>query len=78
MAAATSRLGLATARRELANTRRQLAGRWGAKSADFDSVSGNLDVHPTPAAPDEYLVKVGAHPSVARWDAETAKRRAPW
>ena len=76
VAAATARIGLATAVRELANARRQLAGRWGAKGADFDSVSGNLESHPAPAAPGEYLGRLDAHPSVARWDAETAKRRA--
>ena len=76
VATATARLGLATAVRELANARRQLAGRWGAKGADFDSVSGNLEAHPAPAASGEYLGRLGAHPSVARWDAETAKRHA--
>ena len=76
VAVATARLGLATAVRELANTRRQLAGRWGAKNADFDSVAGNLETHPVPASSGEYLARTGTHPSVARWDAETAKRRA--
>ena len=76
VAAATARLGLATALRGLANARRQLAGRWGAKGADFESVVGNLDAHPAPAAAGDYLGKMDAHPSVARWDAETAKRRA--
>ncbi len=76
VATATARLGLATAVRELSNARRQLAGRWGAKGADFDSVIGNLEAHPKPASAGEYLGRLGAHPSVARWDAETAKRRA--
>ena len=76
VAVATARLGLATATRELANARRQLAGRWGARSADFDSVSGNLESHPVPASVGTYLAKLGAHPSIARWDAETAKRHA--
>ena len=76
VAAAAARLGLATAVRELANARRELAGRWGAKGADFDSVAGNLEAHPAPPASGEYLAKAGAHPSLARWDAETAKRRA--
>lgn len=76
VAAATARLALATAVRELANARRQLAGRWGAKGADFDSVTGTLESHPAPASAGTYLARLEAHPSLARWDAETAKRHA--
>ena len=67
---------LSAARRDLAQASARLAALWGATSARFSSLAGNLDRGP--ALPDlpTLSARLAQNPALARFDAETDGRRA--
>lgn len=76
VALAASRISVQRARRMLEVDRIRLATSWGAESAVFDSVEG--DLHATPPLPlfDALQQRLSDNPEIARWAAEIAQRDA--
>lgn len=76
VALATSRIERAQAQRELAARRRALAALWGAKTAAFGRVEGQLDAL-APVPPEGALTGFLAdNPELARWGTERRQREA--
>ena len=76
VAVASARIGLEQAKHDLTAARRKLASKWGATQPDFGSAVGDLERLSEPPAFGIYLSRLSANPSIARWAAETDKRRA--
>lgn len=75
-AVANARIEAQQAARDLATARLRLAASWGARTARFASVVGDLEaLPPTPTFP-TLVARLDDNPTVARFDAETAQRRA--
>lgn len=76
VALATARIEVQRARRLLEADRVRLSTLWGAESAAFDAVDGDLNA--TPALPlfDALQQRLSENPEVARWAAEIAQRDA--
>ena len=76
VAVASARIGLEQAKRDLAAARRRLATNWGARQPDFGSVAGDLERIAEPPGFGGLLSGLQGNPTLARWQAETNKRRA--
>jgi len=76
VALATAQIGVEQARRDLAAARRVLATQWGAKTATFSEVSGDLGRRPPLPSFNALNEKLSQHPLLARWDAERDMRAA--
>lgn len=76
VAIASARIGLEQAKRDLAAARRRLATNWGARQPDFGSVAGDLERIAEPPGFGGLLSGLQGNPTLARWQAETNKRRA--
>ena len=76
VALATAQVGVEQARRELSAARRALATQWGAKSATFSEVTGNIDRQPSLPTFASAFAKLSRHPLITRWDAEKEVRMA--
>ncbi|HEX6564616.1 MAG TPA: TolC family protein [Chthoniobacterales bacterium] len=73
---ATARIELAEATHDLEAARVKLAAQWGAKTATFASVSGNLEeLRPIPSF-ESLKAKLPANPELAKWTTERQKREA--
>ena len=73
---ATARIELTEARHDLEAARVNLAAQWGAKTATFVSVSGNLEqLRPIPSL-ESLKAKLQANPELAKWTTERQKREA--
>jgi outer membrane protein, heavy metal efflux system len=73
---ATARIELTEATHDLEAARVNLAAQWGAKTATFASVSGNLEqLRPIPSL-ESLKAKLQANPELAKWGTERRKREA--
>jgi outer membrane protein, heavy metal efflux system len=73
---ATARIELTEAMHDLEAARVNLAAQWGAKTATFASVSGNLEqLRPIPSL-ESLKAKLQANPELAKWATERQKREA--
>jgi outer membrane protein, heavy metal efflux system len=73
---ATARIELTEATHDLEAARVNLAAQWGAKTATFASVSGNLEqLRPIPSL-ESLKAKLQANPELAKWGTERQKREA--
>jgi cobalt-zinc-cadmium efflux system outer membrane protein len=61
---------------ELATARQALAAAWGGEAARFERAEGDLETLPVVPTAEELAHSLDASPSVARWQAELAQRRA--
>lgn len=76
VAIATARIGLEQARRDMEAARHRLAAQWGATKPRFSSALGNLEDSPAIASLDTLTRQLSAHPRVARFETERARREA--
>ena len=76
VAVATARIGLEQAKHDLVAARRKLASKWGSPQVDFASAVGDLGRVSEPPPFGRYLAQLSTNPAIARWTAETDKRRA--
>ena len=76
VAVASARIALEQAKGDLSAARRNLAAKWGAREPAFGSAVGDLERVAKPPPFRDYVRLLSAYPSVARWLAETNKRRA--
>ena len=76
VAAASARIEVTQARRELLAAKARLAAQWGARQADFDTVSGDLDRRKEKPAMETLRARLLGNPLLTRWTAEREKRRA--
>jgi cobalt-zinc-cadmium efflux system outer membrane protein len=76
VALATARIEPRQAEGDLRAARKRLAAAWGGREAGFDAVAGKFDeIMPVPSSA-ELSRLVSQNPDVARWQAETRRRRA--
>ena len=76
VAVASARIALEQAKSDLSAARRNLAAKWGGREPTFGRVVGDLERVAKPLPLANYVRSLSAYPSLARWPAETNKRRA--
>lgn len=76
LARATARVEVEQAERELLAARRRLAATWGSQPSEFLRAAGDLEARPALPALEEIVGRVRDNPDIARWTAETDRRRA--
>ena len=76
VALSQSRLDLRAAEGRLADARVRLASLWGSVAPRFERAVGVLDPVSPPPSLEELLERMDGNPELARWDTETARRRA--
>lgn len=73
---ASAKIELEQAKRSLATARINLAAQWGSQTADFESVSGNLESIKAVPTFSTLVKKIQSNPEIARWTTEREKRQA--
>lgn len=76
VAVASAKIELEQAKRTLATARINLAIQWGAQTADFDSVKGDLQGIKALPKFSTLVQRIQSNPEIARWSAEREKRYA--
>jgi outer membrane protein, heavy metal efflux system len=72
----TSRIELQRAQRALAAARHALAAVWGARTAGFEAVAGDLHEVSAPVPPADAAAAIAANPDLARWETQERRQRA--
>jgi cobalt-zinc-cadmium efflux system outer membrane protein len=76
VAVASARIALEQAHRTLNVARTTLAAQWGAREADFDGLSGDLNHLHSVGGIGDLAAKIMRNPQIARWSAERERRTA--
>jgi cobalt-zinc-cadmium efflux system outer membrane protein len=76
VAVASAKIELEQAKRTLATARINLAVQWGAQTADFDSVKGDLEGIKAVPKFSTLVQRIQSNPEIARWSAERDRRYA--
>lgn len=76
VAVASASIEVAQGQRELLAAKARLAAQWGARRADFATVSGDLDQRKEKPSMDTLRARLLGNPQLARWTAEREKRQA--
>ena len=76
VAVASAKIEMEQAKRTLATARINLAVQWGAQTADFDSVKGDLEGIKAVPKFSTLVQRIQSNPEIARWSAERDRRYA--
>lgn len=76
VAVSSAKIDVEQAQRDIAVARGNLAAQWGAKNADFASVSGDLDEHRSAPELSSLRGRLFENPNLARWTAERERRES--
>lgn len=76
VAVASAKIELEQAKRTLVTARVNLAAQWGAQTADFDSVKGDLESIREVPKFSALIERIQSNPEIARWSSERERRQA--